>query len=112
MVVLPEPVGPETTTMPFGAARSAEKPARTFSGIPSAGSGSSESSRFRRRITTRSPSATGIVETRMSTTRPPPARTCVMPSCGSRCSAMSMPARTLARETTCAASPRGGAGCS
>src|ERR1017187_2026418 len=105
VVVLPEPVGPVTSRMPYGLwIRSslsfcvdASRPRETRLSRPACLSS--------RRNTTRSPWPDGMVETRTSTARPA-MRRLIRPSCGRRFSAMSSFAMTLMRETTSGATPR------
>ena len=72
MVVLPEPVGPVTRTMPCGRLMKSLKIVQLV-GDRSRGRdrSCSRTSGSKMRITTFSPKATGSVETRSSTSRPP-----------------------------------------
>ncbi len=77
--------------------------------MPRSDSGISVEERFNKRSTTRSPSATGTVETRISISRSP-TLTPAMPSCGRRFSAISRRAMILMRETSAASRFFGGDG--
>ena len=105
VVVLPEPVGPVTSTMPWGWAIRRSKRLSASPCMPSV-------SRLRRpcdlsskRNTARSPWALGRVLTRTSTARVPMRRE-MRPSCGRRRSAMSSSAMILRREIRAACSAR------
>ena len=76
--------------------------------IPNSSSGRKVSARLSRRSTTRSPSTTGMVDMRTSSSRSP-TRTRAAPSWGRRFSAMSMCAMTFRRETRAASRCLGGA---
>ena len=73
--------------------------------MPMESSSRSPASLSRRRSTTRSPLDEGMVDTRMSTSRPA-TRSEMRPSWGTRFSAMSSRAMTLMRETSSGASAR------
>ena len=99
VVVLPEPVGPVTMTMPFGLSMSSLKYWNTSSGRPMFSSSRETMLRSSTRSTTLSPNWVGRVETRKSMGRPP-TLIWMRPSCGSRRSAMSRPEMTLMRDVT------------
>ena len=99
VVLLPDPVGPVTSTIPFGRASSAWNGARTFSLNPSLERSGVTPRASSTRTTTFSPCAPGRVETRRSTVRPS-VRTWMRPSCGSRRSEMSRSAMILIRLAT------------
>ena len=107
VVVLPEPVGPVTSTMPCGSRISRSIEASVISLIPSTVRSSRAASLSRSRSTTRSPGPVGNVDTRTSTLLSP-SLSAMRPSCGSRFSAMSRLAITLSRDTSAACSARGG----
>ena len=99
VVLLPDPVGPVTRTMPFGLASSRRSGVSTSPLKPSL-SRSSETPRWSStRTTTLSPCVPGSVETRRSIVRPS-VRTWMRPSCGSRRSAMSRSAMIFTRLAT------------
>ncbi len=97
VVVLPEPVGPVTSTMPFGLAvisfqrfwSSSEKPSSRKSRTSTSGS--------KMRITIFSPKAVGSVDRRSSTSACSSVRVLMRPSCGRRFSTTSMRPRILMR---------------
>ena len=106
VVVLPEPVGPVTSTMPLGWASAPCSLAATVGDSPSCASSRVPACLASRRSTTRSPSRAGRVDTRTSSAWLP-IRSEIRPSCGTRFSAMSSRAITLIRDTSSGAS-RGG----
>jgi hypothetical protein len=100
-VVLPEPVGPVTSTMPYGSRMKRRKCASSLSSKPSTSSRSEANcfdrlSLSRMRITASSPCTDGMIETRKSIERPA-ILTRKRPSCGTRFSAMSSSDITLMR---------------
>ena len=101
VVVLPEPVGPVTSTIPYGFAMASMK---SFSALGSNPKEPRSNVRFpasRIRNTIFSPKITGSVETRKSTTF----RfilSLIRPSCGTRRSAMFKSERILIREVSAA----------
>ncbi len=99
VVVLPEPVGPVTTTMPLGIWMISLNWVSSSSGKPTLSRSRLTTLRSRIRITTDSPNMVGSVLTRRSTSRSP-MRTEILPSCGMRRSAMSRWAMTLMRATS------------
>ena len=107
VVVLPDPVGPVTSTMPCGSRISLSIAAIVGSLMPSAARSSCAESRSSSRSTTRSPDPVGSVDIRTSTCLSP-SFSVIRPSCGSRFSAMSRLAMILSRETSAACSARGG----
>ena len=107
VVVLPDPVGPVTSTMPCGSRISRSTASRTLVPIPSASRSSCAASLSRSRSTTRSPGPVGSVEIRTSTCLSP-SFSAIRPSCGSRFSAMSRLAMIFKRDTSAACSARGG----
>ena len=97
----PSPVGPVTSTMPYGSRMKRRKRASSFSSKPSTSRRSEANclerlSLSRMRMTASSPCTDGMIETRKSTLRPL-MRTRKRPSCGTRFSAMSSSAMTLMR---------------
>ena len=106
VVVLPDPVGPVTSMMPFGSANASRNIVSVSSDMPSRSSDMPAFSLSRIRITTRSPARLGKVETRTSTIRPPSVSP-MRPSCGMRRSAMSRRAITFMRLTTTGATLAG-----
>ena len=97
VVVLPEPVGPVTSTMPCGCVI---RPSNCFSMgalMPRCCRSRRPASLSSKRNTARSPCPVGRVETRTSTGLPPTRRV-MRPSCGKRFSAMSSCAMILMRE--------------
>jgi hypothetical protein len=107
VVLLPEPVGPVTSTMPCGWCTSRSKVASVCGDMPSLPRSSRPASFSSSRSTARSPCPVGSVETRTSTGRPP-MRSVIRPSWGSRFSAMSSCAMILMRDTSAACSSRRG----
>ena len=103
VVVLPEPVGPVTSTMPCGCWISLSKRDSTSPDMPSDSSVKRASPLSSRRSTARSPCADGSVDTRTSTARPP-MRSEMRPSCGNRFSAISSSAMIFRREISAACS--------
>ena len=107
VVVLPEPVGPVTTKIPFGRRMTSVTKSKTYLGKPSDSISRLIALRSSTRNTTDSPNAVGKVLTRKSTTRLA-ARMVMRPSCGKRRSEIFRFAMTLMRETTASASRLGG----
>jgi len=107
VVVLPEPVGPVTSTMPCGWLIRWSMRARASGAMPSRARSRRFGSLSSRRRTTRSPWLEGSVETRTSMPRPP-IRMPRRPSWGRRFSAMSRLAMILMRDTMAACSARFG----
>ena len=104
---MPLPVGPVTSSMPYGSAASLRIAARAPSSNPrlsrvSPFTSSASACLSRIRSTASSPKLDGMIETRMSISRPR-ALTLKRPSCGTRRSAMSSSATTLMREIICSA---------
>jgi hypothetical protein len=102
VVVLPLPVGPVTSTMPYGSAMYFRKRLSSDSGNPRMSSLSSLNcslmdSLSRIRMTASSPCTLGMIETRKSMVLPG-TLSLKRPSCGTRFSAMSSSAITLMRE--------------
>jgi EmrB/QacA subfamily drug resistance transporter len=106
VVVLPEPVGPHTSTAPLGSWIAASRRPRSVGGRPSASSVIGPRLLSRTRMTTASPSTVGRVTTRRSITRSSIASE-TRPSWGSRRSAMSRLVMILIRETAAATMRRG-----
>ena len=98
VVVLPEPVGPVTITMPLGLRMSCRKVSRSSSRMPTLARSSETLPRSRIRMTTDSPNMVGSTATRRSTGSSPTVSS-MRPSWGTRRSAMSMLAMTFTRET-------------
>ncbi|OQA09191.1 MAG: hypothetical protein BWY66_00669 [bacterium ADurb.Bin374] len=99
VVVFPEPVGPVTSTMPFGALTPSMNSSSTCGSKPRSVRLTLRLPWSSRRMQTFSPQTHGTSETRRSTLRS--ARWSLMrPSCGQRVSAMSRFAMTLMRLTT------------
>ena len=97
VVVLPEPVGPVTSTMPYGSLIIFSQRSRSSLVKPNSGKSRTSTSCVKIRITTFSPNAVGMVEIRSSIS-PPPGETVLMrPSCGRRRSTISMRASSLMR---------------
>ena len=99
---MPLPVGPVTSTMPYGSAMYLRKRFSSASGKPRMSSRSSVNcslidSLSRMRMTASSPCTLGMIETRKSIVLPG-IRSLKRPSCGTRFSAMSSSAMTLMRE--------------
>jgi hypothetical protein len=99
VVVLPEPVGPVTSTIPSRACSSSMIRWCSSGSRPSESSESTVDRWSRMRITTFSPWEAGSVETRRST-RLPLTATRARPSCGRRRSAMSSCAMIFTRDTS------------
>ena len=97
VVVLPEPVGPVTSTIPCGRRVRARSVASVSPSIPSAVRSRLTALRSRIRSTAPSPAWLGSVATRRSTGRPS-MESSMRPSCGRRISVMSRFAITLMRE--------------
>ncbi len=112
VVVLPLPVGPVTSTMPYGSRASRRRVRIVVSSKPSElrrtpCTVSARSCLSRIRSTASSPMMLGMMETRKSIWRPL-MPTLKRPSCGTRRSAMSSSAMTLTREITCSATSEPG----
>ena len=105
VVVLPAPVGPQTTTRPSGRSTIRRSAASVSGGWASASRARGARRRSSTRSTTFSPVASGKVERRKST-RAPCTRRENRPSWGRRVSAMSAPASTLSRTTIASRWPR------
>jgi len=105
VVVLPEPVGPVTSTMPCGWAVRWVNRLSVSPCMPTASRLSLLSLLSSRRSTARSPWALGRVETRTSMARVP-RRRLMRPSWGRRFSAMSRSAMIFSREISAACSAR------
>ncbi|MPN22360.1 hypothetical protein SDC9_169743 [bioreactor metagenome] len=99
VVVLPEPVGPVTSTMPLGRFRAWRKRSSTRGGMPILSSSSRPVFWLSRRMTTDSPNCVGKVEIRTSTGLP---RTLMLkrPSWGRRFSEISRPDISFRRSAT------------
>ena len=106
MVVLPEPVGPVTSTMPLGCSTRRARPSASAWGRPSSVSSGIRLVLPSRRMTRDSPQAAGRVETRRSTSWPD-MRMVWRPSCGRRRSPISMPDKSFSREQTASNPVRG-----
>ncbi len=102
VVVLPEPVGPVTSSMPCANEMNSHTLARIAAGMPRRSSSSSPPSWGSSRKTADSPYCVGIVDIRRSSVWPR-TRTTKRPSWGSRRSAMSSPADSFSRCTTAGA---------
>ena len=96
VVVLPEPVGPVHSKIPFGLCTSSRIASTTSSRMPSVFKSSVVEPLSSKRITIRSPCAVGIVERRKSMSRPATLMR-MRPSCGRRFSAMFSPPMILTR---------------
>ena len=99
VVVLPLPVGPVTTIMPWGSFSNRRSVASSADEKPSFSTTSSPRSLGRMRMTADSPCWVGMMATRISTSVRP-ARNRAAPSCGRRRSAMLRLATILMREIT------------
>jgi hypothetical protein len=99
VVLLPEPVGPVTSTMPLASWVQREKSALCSAFMPRSCRRVGLRSWRSRRSTMDSPSTPGSTDTRMSKASPC-TRALMRPSCGSRRSAMSNSARILMRQET------------
>ena len=108
VVVLPLPVGPVTSSTPWGIFSTLCKRCSGWALKPSTAKSSTTLSRLSRRSTTLSPCMVGTVETRMSRSLPC-TRISIRPSCGRRRSAMLSRAISLIREITAGDSCTGGA---
>ena len=107
VVVLPLPVGPVTTIMPWGKAKRPVMIRSSRAARPSLPISSRPRSRGSRRMTALSLCCVGIVATRTSSSVRL-TRTRAAPSCGSRRSAMLRPARIFTREiSACGGIPDG-----
>jgi hypothetical protein len=101
VVVLPEPVGPVTSTMPYGFMMALMKSCCARGSIPNFSRSSVRFPLSRIRSTIFSPNSVGSVLTRKSITRFP-MRSLMRPSCGRRRSAMFRSERILKREISAA----------
>jgi hypothetical protein len=108
VVVLPEPVGPVTSTMPQGWSMAHLKSAKGAASKPSFVMSSCRLPLSRRRMTTFSPHIVGKTETRKSISRPLPSFSLMRPSCGRRRSAMSSELMIFRRLTMAAFRRSGG----
>src|ERR1700722_15774938 len=99
VVVLPEPVGPVTSRMPWGLWISSSIEPWVRASMPREFRSSLPACLSRIRSTTRSPCPEGMVETRTSTARPAIFRL-MRPSCGRRFSGVSRRGITLLRGPT------------
>ncbi len=70
VVVLPEPVGPETNTIPFGCEIACSSTAKSRAEKPRVSNFTNVFDLSKRRITTRSPYTTGKIDTRISISFP------------------------------------------
>ena len=109
VVVLPLPVGPVTTMMPWGSLSNSRSLASSDVEKPSFSMPSNPRSFASRRITADSPCWVGMMAMRMSNSARA-TRTRAAPSWGSRRSAMLRPARILMREMMACGSTLGGVG--
>ena len=100
VVVLPEPVGPVTRITPCGCSTIERQVASSSASKPSSRKFFSSTTGSKMRITSFSPNAVGMVDSRNSTSSPDGARVFRRPSCGRRFSAMSMRPRILRRDNT------------
>ena len=107
VVVLPEPVGPVTSTMPCGCWINCSKLCKVWPCMPTACSVRRLSLLSSKRSTARSPCAPGKVDTRTSMARWPKRKE-MRPSCGRRFSAMSKSAMIFKREISAACKARFG----
>ncbi|MNC87404.1 hypothetical protein D3C83_31280 [compost metagenome] len=107
MVVLPEPVGPVTSTMPLGRSVMSFQRWWSSSENPSSRKSRTSTSGSKMRITSFSPKAVGSVDRRSSTSSPSAVRVLMRPSCGRRFSTTSMRARILMRLVIAASTPAG-----
>src|SRR6185312_5372521 len=83
VVVLPEPVGPVTSRIPFGCSSTRRKGGSVCSSKPSESKSRTTLPRSRMRITTDSPKLVGMHDTRRSSSLPC-TRSMMRPSCGRR----------------------------
>src|SRR6266576_3373485 len=104
VVVLPEPVGPVTSTMPYGFSIALSRFSSALGSNPKVFRSSVKLPLSRIRSTIFSPNSTGRVETRKSITRAP-IFSLMRPSCGTRRSAMLSDAMILTREVSAVAHP-------
>ena len=101
--VLPEPVGPVTSTMPYGLVMLRLNFSRLLDSKPSCVMSSRRFSLSSSRRTSFSPKMVGSVDTRKSSSRDRPSRRTrilMRPSCGRRFSAMSSRAMIFMREVS------------
>ena len=101
MVVLPDPVGPVTSTIPYGLAMASMKSRSALGSKPKLPRSKVRFPASRIRITIFSPKITGRVDTRKSTTLFF-MRSLMRPSCGTRRSAIFRSERILIREVRAA----------
>ena len=107
VVVLPEPVGPVTSTMPYGFEIASINSRSARGSIPNFSSSRVRLPLSRIRSTTFSPNSVGSTDTRKSITFLP-TFSLIRPSCGTRRSAMLSDAMILKREMSAARILRGG----
>ncbi len=107
MVVFPEPVGPVTSTIPYGLRMARIRSFSAFGSKPNFWRSSVRLPLSRIRSTIFSPKITGSVETRKSITRLP-ILSLMRPSCGTRRSAMFRLDMILTRDVSAAFSFTGG----
>ncbi len=107
VVVFPEPVGPVTSTIPYGFCTASIRSASARGSMPNFSRSSVRLPLSRIRRTTFSPNSVGSVETRKSTTFLP-SLILMRPSCGTRRSAMFRFAMILKREMSAAFILKGG----
>ncbi len=107
VVVLPEPVGPVTSTMPFGLTVISSQRFLSSSEKPSSLKSRTSTSGSKIRITSFSPKAVGSVDRRSSTSSPSRVRVLMRPSCGRRFSTTSMRERILMRLVIAASTAEG-----
>ena len=101
VVVLPEPVGPVTSTMPYGFSTASIRSFSAFASMPNFARSSVRLPLSRIRNTTFSPKIVGSVDTRKSMTFCP-TFSLMRPSCGTRRSAMLSADMILKREMSAA----------
>ena len=107
VVVLPEPVGPVTSTMPCGRFTSCSHRCSSCDEKPSASQVLTTASGSKMRMTSFSPKAVGMLESRISTSLPCELRVLMRPSCGRRRSTTSIRASSLMRAVMAACTPLG-----
>ncbi len=101
VVVFPEPVGPVTSTMPYGLRMALRRFSSDLGSKPNVFRSSVRLPLSRIRSTIFSPNSTGNVETRKSITREP-ILSLMRPSCGTRRSAMLSCAMIFTRDVSAA----------